>query len=174
MHLPYLSERKDTDASTMSQKKTGQRHKCTSLRFLHDCDHLLVCVGSLVKKDAWNKQSYGCTILRTCICLHVDIVVHLIILCLHAWTGVQFRSHAVLEENMKPKADCHHSIMTITMTTDKALSSCRHSGLASAPSAAVASWASECAGMSFYLRAIWSDKSSERDSRATRLPPSYH
>lgn len=45
------------------------------------------------------------------------------------------------------------------MKTDKALSSRRHSGLASAPSAAVASGASDCAGRIVYLRAIWPDKS---------------
>lgn len=60
-------------------------------------------------------------------------------------------------ENMKPTADCHRSFVATTMTTDKALSSCRYSSLKSASSAAVASWASDCAGMSVYLKAIWPD-----------------
>lgn len=81
----------------------------------------------------------------------------------HFWT-----CHAVLQVNTSQRADFHHSIMPITMTTDKAMSCCRHSSLASVQSAAVASWASDCAGVSVYLRAIWPDKSLERVSRGTR------
>lgn len=110
----------------------------------------------------------NCLFTSSSVFMHGDIVVHLIILCLHAWTGVYFGSHAVLQQNMKPRADCHHSIMM----TDKTQSSCRHSGLAWAPSAAVASWATDCAGRSLYLSAICSDKSWDKDSSATRLPPS--
>lgn len=53
--------KKDTAVRARWVKKTGQWHKLTSLRFLHDHDHLLVCVDSLLEKmldtntamDAW-------------------------------------------------------------------------------------------------------------------------
>lgn len=51
--------------------------------------------------------------------------------------------------------------MVITITSDKALSSCRHRSLASVPSTAVASRRSDCAGMNVYVRVIWTDKSRE-------------
>lgn len=164
MHLSCLSERKDTAVRAWwvkKKKKTDQWHKPTSLWFLHDCDQLLVCLYSQLQKTLKTNPSSS-------VFMHGDIVVHLTMLCLHAWTGVYSGSHAVLWESMKPRADCHHSIMM----TDKTQSSCRHSGLAWAPSAAVASWASDCAGRSLYLRAICSDKSWDKDSSATHLPPS--
>jgi len=56
--------KKDTAAWARWVKKTGYWHKLTSLRFLHDRDHLLVSVDSLVAKlfDT-NISSQGCAIL---------------------------------------------------------------------------------------------------------------
>lgn len=49
MHLSYLSERKTQRWKHDESKKTGQWHKLTSLWFLHDHDHLLVCMDSLAE-----------------------------------------------------------------------------------------------------------------------------
>lgn len=60
----------------------------------------------------------------------LDVTVQLICawLRLHACIGAYFGGFAVRRKNVKQRKDCHHSIMAITMTTDKAMSSCRHSG----------------------------------------------
>lgn len=152
MHLSYLSERKDTAvrARWVKKKKTGQQHKLTSLWFLHDRDHLLV--DSLVEETNTVKRSFTNTRYYELV-LKVDIMVHLITLCFTCLNRCTF--FIVLYKNTQPRAYCHHSIIK----TDKALSFRRHSGLASAPSAAVASGASDCAGRIVYLRAFWPDKS---------------
>ncbi len=84
----------------MSQK-TGQRHKLPSLRFLHDRDHLLVCDDSLVEKMLETNASNSAMDARFCVLafaafLHVEVIVHLMVLHLHACTGVHFGSDAVL------------------------------------------------------------------------------
>lgn len=71
---------------TMMSQKTGQWHKPTSLWFLHDRHQLLACVEFLLEN----------TVLTNTVFVHGDFVVHLAILCLHAWSGVYFGSHAVL------------------------------------------------------------------------------
>lgn len=75
--------KKDTAVRARWVKKTGQWHKLTSLRFLHDHDHLLVCVDSLLEKmlntntvmDAWHLA------LVLEVFLHVGMVIHLITDC---------------------------------------------------------------------------------------------
>lgn len=86
--------KKDTVVRARWVKKTGQWHKLTSLRFLHDHDHFLSALYSLVEKTLNTKQvqcSYGCLILSTGICIFFVCGYHRTPdhwQCLHACTGV--------------------------------------------------------------------------------------
>lgn len=92
----FVRKKRHCSKRTM-RKKTDQQYKLTSLRFMNDHDHLLI-LRVLCPKDKHVRCSCEHIMSHSCVCSipacgHGSAPDHL---CLHAWTGVHFGSHAVL------------------------------------------------------------------------------
>lgn len=145
----------------MSQKQ-AQKHQFSPLRFLHDHNTLLVrCfIVESPFETSTLKHRYGRSLMHWCRTLigGACIPAQMLLLAVVPFYKKTCNQHKIVI--IPSRASPWRQIRPCP---------CRHSALASAQSVAVASWASEYAGTSVYLRAIWPDKSWENDTFTTEV-----